>query len=306
MAISFNATAITSAITNSEDLDRQENSVVVFNNEEYGQIRVVMRGDAPWFVAKDVCACLDLTDTSKTVSLLDDDERGTNTIRTPSGWQEMLIVSEPGLYSLILRSRKPEARAFKRWVTHEVLPSIRKSGSFSFAPKPTAQDTLTALLSNPRALGELLIDYADTKERLAIETARADEAVRTKAEIGSRREATAMATASVAVRQNAKLTEANAVLSAENADLKDERGRGENFKAVTNIPWIKQIFDVAVKGAWSQIGRALSKMTKALGLEPRKVPGEKYDVQSYPLQAIEEFKRKVDEDPTYLANYRIG
>lgn len=302
----YNADAIIGSITSNEESDRQENAVVVFNNAQCGQVRMVMREDGPWFVAKDVCDRMGLGNTSQTVALLDDDEKGIISIDTLGGRQDVLAVSEPGLYALMGNCRKPEARPFKRWVTHDVLPSIRETGSYSIAPKPTAQDALTALLSNPRALGELLIDYADTKERLMLETARADEAVRTKAEIGSRREATAMATASAAVRQNTKLTAANATLSAENADLKDERGRGENFKSVTNIPWIRQVFNVTLKNAWSVIGRALSKVTKAIGLEPHKVQQEKFDVQSYPLQAIEAFKRKVDEDPTYLAKYRLS
>lgn len=157
--------------------------------------------------------------------------------------------------------------------------------------------TLEMLQTNPRAIGQLLIDYADTKERLALEVARADEAVRTKAEIGSRREATAMATASAAVRKNTKLT-------AENEALKDERGKGENYKTVTNIPWIPQVFDVKRKGAWSQIGKALSKVTKSLGLETRIVEDSKYNVKAYPLAAIEEFKRLVDTDPDFLKPYR--
>ena len=88
-------------------------------------VRVVECEGEPWFVAKDVCECLELTDVSKTISLLDDDEKGTNSIRTPGGEQQMLVVSEPGLYSLIFRSRKPETREFRRWVTHEVLPALR-------------------------------------------------------------------------------------------------------------------------------------------------------------------------------------
>lgn len=97
-------------------------------------VRAVDVDGEPWFVAADVCRALDLTDTSKTVSLLDADERGTNSIRTPSGDQQMLVISEPGLYSLILRSRKPEARQFKRWITHEVIPSIRRTGRYEAAP----------------------------------------------------------------------------------------------------------------------------------------------------------------------------
>lgn len=107
-----------------------ENKLTVFNNEEFGDIRVVEINSEPWFVAADVCRALELTDTSKSVGRLESDEKGTNLIRTPGGEQNLLVVSEPGLYSLIMSSRKPEAKAFKRWITHEVIPSIRKHGGY--------------------------------------------------------------------------------------------------------------------------------------------------------------------------------
>ena len=78
--------------------------------------------------AKDTCDCLELGNVSQTCSRLDEDERGIVLTDTPSDKQEMLVVSEPGLYSLIGSSKKQEAKAFKRWVTHEVLQSIRKTG----------------------------------------------------------------------------------------------------------------------------------------------------------------------------------
>ena len=93
-------------------------------------VRIVEKGGEPWFVAKDVCDILALGNPRSSIALLDEDERGVHSMDTPSGKQEMGIISEAGLYSLILRSRKPEAKAFKRWVTHEVLPSIRKSGAY--------------------------------------------------------------------------------------------------------------------------------------------------------------------------------
>ena len=93
-------------------------------------VRILERNGDPWFVAKDVCAVLDIRNSRQATSYLDDDEKDVITNDTPSGDQEMTVVSEPGLYSLILRSRKPEAKAFKRWVTHEVLPSIRKTGAY--------------------------------------------------------------------------------------------------------------------------------------------------------------------------------
>lgn len=93
-------------------------------------VRIVEKGGEPWFVAKDVCDILALGNPRSSIALLDEDERGVHSMDTPSGKQEMGIISEAGLYSLILRSRKPEAKAFKRWVTHEVLPSIRKTGAY--------------------------------------------------------------------------------------------------------------------------------------------------------------------------------
>lgn len=93
-------------------------------------VRIVEKDGEPWFVAKDVCDILALGNPRSSIALLDEDERGVHSMDPPSGKQEMGIISEAGLYSLILRSRKPEAKAFKRWVTHEVLPSIRKTGAY--------------------------------------------------------------------------------------------------------------------------------------------------------------------------------
>lgn len=109
-----------------------ENGIQVFEQSGLGSVRVIMQGGEPWFIARDVCECLEL-DIASGARGLDDDEKGLHTMQTPGGAQEMSIISEPGLYSLILRSRKPEAKAFKRWVTHDILPSLRKTGSYGMA-----------------------------------------------------------------------------------------------------------------------------------------------------------------------------
>lgn len=80
-----------------------------------------------WFIAKDVCNILEISKHRDAVSRLDEDERGSVLVDTLGGPQEVASINEPGLYSLILTSRKPEAKSFKRWITHEVLPSIRKT-----------------------------------------------------------------------------------------------------------------------------------------------------------------------------------
>ncbi len=106
--------------------------VIPFNNENTGwNVRVVMIGDEPWFVAKDVCAALKIGNPTNAVKRLDQDESALISIKgTNYGNEPLNCVNEPGLYSLVLSSRKTEAKQFKRWVTHEVLPTIRKTGSY--------------------------------------------------------------------------------------------------------------------------------------------------------------------------------
>ena len=116
----------------------------VFQFQENLQLRIVMIADEPWFVAADVCAVLEL-ETHVALRRLDEDEKGRFSIPTLGGNQEANVINESGLYSLILGSRKPEAKKFKKWVTSEVLPAIRKTGSYSVIPQQhQADETLTA------------------------------------------------------------------------------------------------------------------------------------------------------------------
>ena len=118
-----------------------------FSNEQFGELRVVQdeQGE-PWFVAKDVCDALGLGRQHDSTRYLDDDEKGEGLVNTSSGVQTMVTVNEPGLYRLILKSRKPEAKAFQRWVTHEVLPAIRKDGGYMVARDETPEETMACAL----------------------------------------------------------------------------------------------------------------------------------------------------------------
>lgn len=107
--------------------------VIPFRYAEARELRTVSIGGEPWFVANDVAAILELGNMHSSLALLDEDERGLHTVDTLGGQQSVTIVSEAGLYSLILRSRKAEAKAFKRWITHTVLPEIRKTGTYGVA-----------------------------------------------------------------------------------------------------------------------------------------------------------------------------
>lgn len=102
------------------------------------QLRTIQQPDGLWWVLRDVCQVLGLAEPHRVASRLDDDEKGRTLMTTPGGTQEVTIINEPGLYAVILRSDKPEAKAFKRWVTHEVLPSIRKTGAYGVPPERLA------------------------------------------------------------------------------------------------------------------------------------------------------------------------
>lgn len=124
---------------------------------EGAAFRVVDRGGAPVFVAADVCAILDLGNVSMAVAKLDEDEKGISSVETPGGVQDMLTVTEGGLYTLILRCRDATTpgttpHRFRRWVTGEVLPAIRRTGGYGAAALPD--------LSDPAVLLELLTEHA--------------------------------------------------------------------------------------------------------------------------------------------------
>lgn len=110
------------------------NELQTFQNESFGQVRAIMRDGEPWFGAADVCRSLEIGNPSQALSRLDEDEKYTTLISNESaatGKSSLSFVNEPGLYTLVLGSRKPEAKAFKRWITHEVVPTIRKHGLYA-------------------------------------------------------------------------------------------------------------------------------------------------------------------------------
>lgn len=129
--------------------------IKVFNNEEFGTLRVAEQGGETWFVARDVCDALGLRNVGQAAERLDPDEASSIILNdgTP-GNPRKIVVNEAGLYTLVLSSRKPEARAFKRWVTHEVLPSIRRDGAYVASDGGESDEDLIAraLIAANRAI----------------------------------------------------------------------------------------------------------------------------------------------------------
>lgn len=136
--------------------------IKIFENPRFGKIRTIEIEGEPWFVGKDVAVALGYKEPTKAArEKVDEDDKGVSKIDTPSGEQEMLIINESGLYSLVLSSKLPTAKAFKRWITSEVIPSIRKHGAYM------TPDKLEEVLLNPDTLITLATELK--KERAARE-----------------------------------------------------------------------------------------------------------------------------------------
>ncbi len=117
------------------------NELTVFENPEFGEVRTLECNGEPWFVLKDVCDALGMTNVTITSKRLDEDELSFTYVEGNTGKrQEMLIINESGLYSVIMRSNKPEAKKFRKWVTSEVLPAIRKTGGYQAKPMSIAEN----------------------------------------------------------------------------------------------------------------------------------------------------------------------
>ena len=114
----------------------------IFSNSEFGEIRTITKDDEPWFVASDICRSLDLSNPTMAMQRIDDDEKAKFNLGLSGG--ETNCVNEYGLYSLALASRKKEAKDFKRWITHEVLPSIRKNGGYIAGQETMSDEELMA------------------------------------------------------------------------------------------------------------------------------------------------------------------
>ena len=153
------------------------NELKIFTNPDFGEVRTLNIDGEPWFVAADVCKALDIGNSRMAVSRLDDDEKNTvSLIDGIPGNPNKTVVNEPGLYALILTSRKPEAKAFKRWITHDVIPSIRKNGGYIAGQENmTAEELMAkALLVAKKTIEEKEAELSRKQVENAIMAPKAD------------------------------------------------------------------------------------------------------------------------------------
>lgn len=233
------------------------NNVAVFNFNQK-EVRTIVKEDGEiWFVLSDVCSVLEIGNPSDAARRLDNDEVTLDNIE--GNHRPTNLVNESGLYSLVLTSRKPEAKQFKKWVTSDVLPSIRKNGGYISGQENDDPEIIMA-----KALQVANNVILRKTQELQQAQAERDHAITTKAEIGSRREATAMATASKFKR--------------ENEDLRQKLGESISFAAVASINTkLKTNFG-------NKEGRLLSKYSREHHLEIKKatVQGQRFsEVNSY-------------------------
>ena len=140
-----------------------KDEIQIFRNEEFGEVRTVTIDNEPWFVAVDICRALALSNPTVTVARLDEDERAKFNLGRQG---EATVVSESGLYTLILGSRKPEAKRFRRWITHDVIPAIRMHGVYM------TDSLLEQVLQNPEIIVIMagqLVEESKERERLTQE-----------------------------------------------------------------------------------------------------------------------------------------
>ena len=146
-----------------------KNEIVLFKHDEFGEVRTLVIDGEPWFVAKDITDILKYSNSRKAITdHVDIEDKGVTKCYTLGGMQDLTIINESGLYSLVLSSKMPEAKKFRRWVTSEILPSLRKHGAY-FTPQ-----ALYESLCDPKNLIEILQALADEQKRntdLSIENA---------------------------------------------------------------------------------------------------------------------------------------
>ncbi|MGV7251880.1 BRO family protein [Mycobacterium kansasii] len=135
------------------------------------QVRVVIIDGEPWFILADLCRVLEIASPGNVAARLADDQKGIHLTETPGGRQQMVIVSEPGMYEVVIRSDKPEAVTFRRWITGTVLPEIRKTGSYSTAPALTDDELIhRALEVSARRVAELTERVAELEPQAQVAT----------------------------------------------------------------------------------------------------------------------------------------
>lgn len=274
-------------------------NMILFQKPEFGRVRCFVIDGEPWFVAKDVCECLEIGNPTQAVMRLDSDEKSTLTLN--EGGPDRNIVNECGVYNLVLGSRKQEAKAFKRWIVHEVIPQIRKTGNYSVNQdvKPMSDGELIAraLIAANNTIERIENEREAERKVLQLQidqTAQErDEAIRKRSYISSTREATIMGRLGNETRRGDRLEKENGELKKENGELKERLGF-QKCVIIRDIPWVFEILSMMpVRGTkkvnvLNRLGTALCHLCNTKGIKTDKVRDDKGNqVSAYPADIVE-------------------
>lgn len=199
--------------------------IQIFKNEQFGEVRTIAKDGEPWFVANDICKVLGHTNSRVAVAALDEDEKGVSKVYTLGGEQQMTVVNEAGMYQLVIRSNLPAAKAFKRWITHEVIPTIRRHGAYA------TETTIESIIADPES-GIKLLQALKAEQERRKEAEAIAEAQRPKALFA---DAVAASDNSILVGELAKILRQNGVETGQNRLFQWMRENGYIMR-YTNMP----------------------------------------------------------------------
>ena len=281
------------------------NSLQLFQNTEW-KIRVVMRDGEPWFVAKDVADCIEHSNVTKMCELCRDkdkfvadvEELKTNDLLV-LGNRGLTCISESGLYRILAKCNLPKCEPFESWVFDEVLPSIRKTGGYGIR---TVDDMINDPDTAIRLLTQLKIMRLQN-DQLEMER---DEAIRTKAMIGSRREATAMATASAKSKECKRLETENDLLTTENSRLRQDYLENKDFCKQLLAQKLVVYVEKTLRDKCSKALQELSSLMEIPRLEWKEFSdhaGKEVPRYAYHKDVCKELKQRIIDNPKYLRRF---
>ena len=278
--------------SNSQELPNASSALKLFENPQF-RVRVIMRCSDPWFVAKDVATCIEHKDVTTMCKLCHDKDKVvvrandlTSADLADVKNREYTLISESGLYRILAKCNLPKCEPFESWVFDEVLPSIRKTGGYGIR---TVDDMINDPDTAIRLLTQLKILRLQN-DQLAMER---DEAIRTKAMIGSSREATAMNTASQKSKECEK--------------LREQIGDSKTYKAAKSIPWLSEYFNTRNRGLYNSLAAKLKKIEADMPSKFKHImiDDSQYDqIKAYHVAVIEKLHEMVQADEEFMKDYR--